>query len=112
MSAYLDVAEADVMEEGWRLQTTVGLELINQIDSSRNVSRRTLPKQRDAVLRHPRHTPPWSQLLGFAKGRGGRKFQRKRGKTIVAAPSTMDMSHYSLTNAHFTRLFPLFSLRN
>jgi len=41
MSAYLDVAEADVMEEGWRLQTVVGLRLRNQICSSRDVDRRT-----------------------------------------------------------------------
>jgi hypothetical protein len=41
MSAYLDVAEADVMEEGWRLQTVVGLSLKNQICSSRDVNRST-----------------------------------------------------------------------
>lgn len=82
MSAYLDVAEADVMEEGWRLQTTVGLELINQIDSSRNVSRRTSPKLRDAVLNCPCHLPPWSQLLDFANRAGGRMSIRL--KTICA----------------------------
>ena len=41
MSAYLDVAEAEIMEEGWRLQTVVGITLKNQLCSSRDVVRST-----------------------------------------------------------------------
>lgn len=39
MSCYLDVAEADQMEEGWRLQTQVGIVLKNQICSSKDINR-------------------------------------------------------------------------
>ena len=41
MSAYLDVVEADAMEEGWRLQTVVRLKLRNQLCSSMDVDRST-----------------------------------------------------------------------
>ena len=63
MSAYLDVAEADVMEDGWRLQTTVGIDLINQICSSRTVSHRTYSNLTFLTLDTPRHLPPCYSLF-------------------------------------------------